>query len=81
MKYEIELTAELFKLEDFEFNGKKYYRARLHDNGDLMDIGISSKIENSEIAALEVGTEYKFVIALTSDRELKPKVQITSISK
>lgn len=80
MKYEIELKAELFKLEDFDFNGKKYYRARLHDAGDLLDVGISSKIENSEIAALEIGKVYSFVLTLSSDRELKPKVQITTIS-
>lgn len=79
--FEIKYNAQLFKIDSFEFKGNKYFKARLHDNGDLIDLSISSKISGSEIEALEVGSEYTFTINVIADNQLKPKVQIVKIER
>lgn len=82
MNYEIVVKARLLKLETFEFNGVTYYKARLMDKGDIVDMSVKNDpkltAEIVSVAKEEDESDHEFTIALTSDRTLKPKVQIVA---
>lgn len=80
MDYKITITATLLKTESFDFKGNKYYKVRIMENGDIMDISVkNSPALIAEIDNLKSNDEYTFVLSVNPDNQFKPKVQVLEI--